>query len=152
MSVISRERARFVEQMGQLAEGEGLPRIAGRLLGVLMLDASRCGLDELALELDVSRASISTNVRLLQSMGFIQRITVPGDRRDYWQVPDPSSSLLAVGIRRMRVMQNAIREMRKMAKATSLTDGRVVQIEQLYDQAISRGERLLTRWQQSRRK
>jgi DNA-binding transcriptional regulator GbsR (MarR family) len=117
-----------------------------------MLDAHRCGLDELAVELDVSRASISTNVRLLQGMGLIERITVPGDRRDYWQIPDPSSSLLAVGIRRMRVMLNATREMRKMAKATSLTDGRMAQIEQLYDEAISHGERLLTRWQQRRRK
>lgn len=138
--------------MGQLAEGEGLPRIAGRLLGVLMLDAQRCGLDELALELRVSRASISTNVRLLQRMGFIERITVPGDRRDYWQVPDPGSTLLAVGIRRMQVMQNAIREMRKMAKVTSLTEGRMVQIDKFYDQAISHGETLLARWQQRRLK
>jgi len=139
---MTREQTQFIEHMGQLAEGEGLPRIAGRILGVLMLDAHTRSLDELALQLAVSRASISTNGRLLQGMGLIQRVTVPGDRRDYWCIADPSSTLLAVGIRRMRLMHTAIRELRSAARSTSLTQTHVRQIERLYVTAIAEAESL----------
>lgn len=143
---MSKERTRFIEQLGRIAEGEGLPRIAGRMLGSLMVDARSCSLERLALQLDVSRASISTNGRLLEGLGLIQRVTMPGDRRDYWQIPDPCSSLLKVGIRRMRVMQTAVREMREQSSAVSLTDTRLNQIENLYDDVIAQAERLLARW------
>jgi DNA-binding transcriptional regulator GbsR (MarR family) len=139
--------ARFIEQIGRLAEGEGLPRIAGRMLGVLMLETRGCSLDEVARQLRVSRASISTNGRLLHGMGLIQRVTLPGDRRDYWHVPDASRSLLQVGIRRMRVMQTAIREMREAASAPALTESRMSQIEELYEEVIARADRLLASWQ-----
>ncbi|MBV8853252.1 MAG: hypothetical protein JOY91_07620 [Sinobacteraceae bacterium] len=143
---MSKERTRFIEQLGRLAEGEGLPRIAGRMLGSLMLDAESCSLEQLALQLEVSRASISTNGRLLEGLGLIQRVTMPGDRRDYWQIPDPFSSLLQVGIRRMRVMQSAVREMREESPSAALTDNRLNQIENLYDDVIAQAERLLARW------
>ena len=144
-----KEQARFIEHVGQLVEAEGLPRIAGRMLGILMLDARTRSLDELALQLAVSRASISTNGRLLQEMGLIQRVTVPGDRRDYWRIPDPSSCLLAIGIRRMRLMHSAIREMRDVARSTSLVDSHVKQIERLYVDLIAEADGLLARWQNS---
>ncbi len=144
--MVSKERTRFIEQLGRLAEGEGLPRIAGRMLGSLMLNAESCSLEQLAVQLNVSRASISTNGRLLEGLGLIQRVTVPGDRRDYWQIPDPSSSLLQVGIRRMRVMQTAVREMREESTSASLTDTRLNQIENLYDDVIAQAQRLLARW------
>ena len=144
--MVSKERTRFIEQLGRLAEGEGLPRIAGRMLGSLMLDPASCSLEQLALQLNVSRASVSTNGRLLESLGLIQRVTVPGDRRDYWQIPDPFSSLLQVGIRRMRVMQSAVREMREESPSAALTDTRLNEIESLYDDAIAQAQRLLARW------
>lgn len=41
---------------------------------------------ELAERLQVSRASISTNTRLLEGFGIVERITKPGDRQDYFQL------------------------------------------------------------------
>ena len=55
--------ADFVERMGLTLEGEGLPRIAGRLFGFLLVHPEAYSLDELAERLQVSKASISTNAR-----------------------------------------------------------------------------------------
>src|SRR5690606_41593620 len=76
----------FVERMGQLFEAEAGPRIAGRLFGLLVLTPGALSLDEIAEELRVSKASVSANARMLESMHVISRVTRPGDRRDYYEV------------------------------------------------------------------
>lgn len=76
---------RFIEQMGQHFEEDGLSRIGGRLLGYLMLSTEPQSLDSLAEALQVSKASVSTNTRMLESLGALERVTLPGDRRDYYQ-------------------------------------------------------------------
>jgi DNA-binding transcriptional regulator GbsR (MarR family) len=76
----------FVEKMGLMMEAEGLPRIAGRLIGFLLLHDGAFSLDDLAERLQVSKASVSTNARLLEHAEIIERIGSPGDRRDYYRM------------------------------------------------------------------
>ncbi len=80
------ELTQFIEDMGLLTEGEGLPRIAGRIIGLLIVEDKPIGFSALAERLQVSRASISTNTRLLQTLGVIERLTRPGERQDYFQI------------------------------------------------------------------
>jgi DNA-binding transcriptional regulator GbsR (MarR family) len=77
---------RFIERMGLEAEADGLPRIAGRVLGFLITAQAPSPLDELADCLQVSRASVSTNCRLLEQIGAAERVSLPGDRKDYYQL------------------------------------------------------------------
>jgi DNA-binding transcriptional regulator GbsR (MarR family) len=88
----------FVERMGLLWEAEGLPRIAGRIFGFLFIQAEPCSLDDLATSLDVSKASVSTDARRLETLGLIRRIGVPGDRRDYYEIA-PDATLRIFDIR-----------------------------------------------------
>lgn len=79
----------FVEKLGRLIEEDGGPRIAGRILGTLFLSARELSLDEIAERLQVSKASVSTNARLLEQLGVVERRAHPGDRRDFYRVgPD----------------------------------------------------------------
>ena len=76
--------ARFIEGLGLYFEEFGLPRIGGRLLGLLMITDRPLPLDEIASRLLVSRASVSTNARLVVATGLVERVGIPGDRRDYY--------------------------------------------------------------------
>jgi DNA-binding transcriptional regulator GbsR (MarR family) len=76
----------FIELMGRHLEEEGMPRIAGRLMGALLLNPKPATLDGLAQQLGVSKASISSNARLLENHGIATRVTLPGDRRDFYQI------------------------------------------------------------------
>jgi DNA-binding transcriptional regulator GbsR (MarR family) len=78
----------FVEMMGRQLEEQGAPRIAGRMFGSLMVTTEPESLDQLAEKLQVSRASISSNARLLSSWGLVELTTFPGDRRDYYQIAE----------------------------------------------------------------
>jgi DNA-binding transcriptional regulator GbsR (MarR family) len=77
---------RFVERMGLEAERDGMPRIAGRILGFLITAETPASLDEIAGALHVSRASVSTNCRLLTEVGGADRVSLPGDRKDYYEL------------------------------------------------------------------
>jgi DNA-binding MarR family transcriptional regulator len=75
----------FVEAVGLFFEDTGVPRIGGRVLGLLLLADRPLSLDAIARTLQVSRASVSTNSRLLLQSGMVERAALPGDRRDYYQ-------------------------------------------------------------------
>ncbi len=79
-------RSEFVEKIGLITQTEGLPRIAGRVLAVLLYDGERLSFGQLAEELQVSRGSISSSVRLLEIQQLIKRVANPGDRQDYFQI------------------------------------------------------------------
>ena len=101
----------FIERMGLAAEAEGLPRIAGRLNGLFFLFGGPFSFSELADRLQISRGSVSTNVRMLRDLSIIERVTRPGDRQDYYQLAEhPFSSLLAGYLKRMTHMEKIVRE------------------------------------------
>ncbi|MEK9501877.1 GbsR/MarR family transcriptional regulator [Gaopeijia maritima] len=80
--------AALVEAIGRKFETDGYPRTAGRMVGFLLLSEHPYSLDELADELKVSKGSVSGNARMLDRLGVLQRVTRPGDRRDYYRLAD----------------------------------------------------------------
>ena len=89
----------FIERMGLHAQADGMPRIAGRIMGLMVLDGGPLAFGQLAERLQVSRGSISTNVRLLEGMGVIERVAKPGDRGDYFRLADEPYRALISGVR-----------------------------------------------------
>ena len=77
---------RYVEDFGLFFERFGLSRMLGRVLGVLLVRPPERSAEELAGMLAASRGSISQATRGLVRMGLVQRLTKPGERRDYFRV------------------------------------------------------------------
>lgn len=77
----------YVEEFGLFYEQYGLPRTAGRILAWLMIcDPPHQTMHELVEALQVSKSSISTGSRMLMQGGIIERISLPGQRRDFYRV------------------------------------------------------------------
>ena len=76
----------FVERLAVALEMDGFPRIAGRIFGLLIISDTDISLDEIASTLGASKASASVNTRMLEDKGFIERVSRPGDRRDYYRI------------------------------------------------------------------
>lgn len=138
----------FVERMGLMLEAEGMPRIAGRLFGFLIIHEEAFSLDELAEQLQVSKASISTNARQLEAHGVLERISSPGDRRDYYRMaPDAWEGML-------RHAQDKWSAMRVLltASAASLPEemesarARLIEAEQFHLLLLDGLERMTERW------
>lgn len=108
----------FIEGMGLSAQADGLPRIAGRMWGFFIIYGGPISFADLAEKLRVSRGSISTNARILRDLGFIERVTRPGDRQDYYRLADePYDRLLEGYVERMRKTVDKIEQAQKTLPA-----------------------------------
>lgn len=117
---------RFIERAGLLWEEDGLPRIAGRIFALALINEQALSLDEIADSLGVSKASVSNDTRLLERMGFIERVGRPGDRKDYYQSNERSfERAIAERVRRMHELQDLIESGRALAVESPAVRGRL---------------------------
>ena len=110
MNVTDSERS-FIEEVGVVFEQTGLPRMAGRLFGWLLIsEPPYQSPGELAEVLHASKGSISTSVRLLTQMGFIERHVIPGSRHDHFKLSEDAIK---------KVIQHGLEQEIKMFRALS---------------------------------
>lgn len=80
------EATHFIEDIGLFFEQMGLPRMAGRILGVLLIsDPPAQSITDISQTLKASKSSISIMARLLVEDGLIERVASPIPRRDYYR-------------------------------------------------------------------
>ncbi|MFI6426859.1 GbsR/MarR family transcriptional regulator [Promicromonospora sp. NPDC050880] len=81
---------RWVEQVATFCVEEwGLPPITGRVLGWLMIcDPPEQSAGEIADTIQASRASLTSNMRLLTAIGLVRKVRRPGDRTAYYRIED----------------------------------------------------------------
>ncbi len=81
---LSAELSSFIENMGLFYEGYGVPRIGGRILGLMLVTKEEVSAEQIASALKVSRSSVSTNIRMLTTIQLIEKVVNLGDRIDYY--------------------------------------------------------------------
>jgi hypothetical protein len=102
-------RDQFVEQVGLMAQAEGVPRIAGQILGYLIVEGAPRTLSQMTEAVKISKGSASTNARLLENMGAVRRVSALGQRQDaYEAVEEPGLQTLAGMAERFRAGAAAI--------------------------------------------
>jgi hypothetical protein len=89
MTELSAQR-RYAEDAAVVLSGLGLPPAYGKLLGWLLIcDPPGQTSSQLATGLGLSKGSVSTGMRLLESSGLARRVPVPGHRGHAYEVrPD----------------------------------------------------------------
>ncbi|HYF38125.1 MAG TPA: MarR family transcriptional regulator [Gemmatimonadales bacterium] len=151
---MDRQTEQFIENMGLVLESDGLPRIAGRIFGLLLVSEEPRSLDDLAAELGVSKASVSTNARLLEHRGVLEQVSRPADRRDYYQVPhDLFSHTMAQRLARWQRFHETIGAARTILPIRSPeVRERLEEYEQAYAYMSRVISEALGRWQTMREK
>ena len=85
-SVTTDAELQYVEEVALGFERQGLFRMAGRVLGWLLIcDPPEQTFNQLAQVLQASKGSISAAMKFLVPAGLVERISRPGDRRDYYR-------------------------------------------------------------------
>lgn len=79
----------WVERVAMFLAADGVPPIAGRILGWLMVcDPPEQSAGQIGHAIGASRASLTTNMRVLLTMDFVSRRTRPGERTAYYRVEE----------------------------------------------------------------
>jgi DNA-binding transcriptional regulator GbsR (MarR family) len=80
------EEMHFIEDIGLFFEQIGMARMAGRILGVLLVsDPPAQSITKIAEKLKASKSSVSIMARLLVENGLIERVASPIPRQDYYR-------------------------------------------------------------------
>jgi hypothetical protein len=140
----------FVEEVALFYERSGLPRMAGRILGwLLVCEPAQQTMAEMAGALGGSKASMSTMTRLLQQLGLIERVRRPGERLDRFGI---RPGLWAESFRREAATYGAARAMYERGLAalggrTASARARLAHARDLYAFFEAEVPKLLERWE-----
>lgn len=141
----------FIEQLGLMSKNDGMPRIAGRIYGLMLLREGPLCLDDIAELLQVSKGSVSTNARRLERMGILERTGKPGDRKDYYRAsPDAIEGSFERARQRMESMLQLLETtLPRLPDDNDVAQQRLRKMRNWHAFLLQEMEGLLQRWEQS---
>ncbi len=140
----------FAEDMGVVMEHAGIPRIAGKIYGLLLIShRPYLSADEIAGTLKASRASVSTMSRLLLQAGLIDKVGITGERRTYYRMkPGATSDLLRGSLSQLTVFRRSIEHGLTLVKdRTSPTGQRLQELLDFYTFFEREFPLMIERWE-----
>lgn len=108
MNNITTIKQRFIQEFGEAYIHYGLPKLMGRIVGLLLFSGKAISLDEITTELNVSKGPVSQIMNRLRDHNLIERVWIPGDRKDYYKPHD-------------EIFGNAFRNQMLLQKKTSIS-------------------------------
>jgi DNA-binding transcriptional regulator GbsR (MarR family) len=77
-------RHQLIQTWGQLSAQWGISRTMGQIHALLMITPNPLTADDIIAALNISRGNVSMNLRNLLEWGVVQKIFIPGDRKEYY--------------------------------------------------------------------
>ncbi len=85
----SEVKQEFIQDYGEAYQSFGLPKLMGRIVGLMLYHRKPLSLPEITSELNVSKGPVSQITKRLLDHNLIKSVWVPGDRKNYYQIiPD----------------------------------------------------------------
>jgi predicted transcriptional regulator len=77
----------YLERFGKMWEQTGLTHIGGKILGYLLIcDKEMVSFQELVENLNVSKASVSNNIKALLKIQFVEKVVLEDSRKTHYRV------------------------------------------------------------------
>jgi hypothetical protein len=142
----------FIERLSLVLTGMGFPPMPARVWAAMMsADEDTLTPGELALRLDVSPAAISGAVRYLQQVGLVERVAMPGSRRQHYRVP---AGLWHSAFLRRQESLAAFSTMAadgvRLLGPDTPAGARIAEVRDFFDFIATLYPRLLDEWQEQR--
>ena len=78
-------KAELIQAWGNLGYSWGLNKTMAQIHALLMISPKALSTEEIMEELSISRGNANMNIRALLDWGIISRISVPGERKEYFK-------------------------------------------------------------------
>jgi DNA-binding transcriptional regulator GbsR (MarR family) len=148
------EQLKYIEELALYYEQTGQTRAAGRVLGWLLLcDPPHQTMDDLVTALQISKSSVSTATRQLIQVGLIERVSLPGERRDFYRIGAGIwTRIMQASVGQMTdLRQLAQRGLALLSQASPERRQRLQEMHDLYTFFEREMPLLLARWQAERK-
>jgi DNA-binding transcriptional regulator GbsR (MarR family) len=118
---MTRAQMTFIDDMGQLMAGWGIPRNTGRIYAYLLLQRELATLDDIAADLGIAKSGASVASRQLAQLGLARAVGQPGSRRVLYEALYSIESIIAA---RAAQMNDLVARLRQGARVAPGGQGR----------------------------
>jgi DNA-binding transcriptional regulator GbsR (MarR family) len=111
-------KAAFIDQWGAMAGAWGVPRSMAQIYAQLLVHPKALNTDELMDMLSISRGNISMSMKSLLEWGLVNKVFIPGDRKDYYEAEkDMWTAMSRMMAERKRIeLDPVLRQLEKLKK------------------------------------
>ena len=81
---IEEARKQFISSWGAFGTHWGINRTMAQIHALLMVSPDPLTQEDMMIELNVSRGNINMNIRELIDWGLVERLTIPGERKEFF--------------------------------------------------------------------
>lgn len=146
--------ARAAEELALVLSNHGLQRMMARVLAALLFtEHATLTMGELGEQLQASTGAVSGALKMLASVGLVERVPVPGSRRDHYRLRDDAWAVHYTN------QNEVIAAFRAAADAgvgvsgpESVAGRRLAQMRDFYDFLLAEIPPILERWRQGERR
>jgi DNA-binding transcriptional regulator GbsR (MarR family) len=78
-------RQQFISSWGAFGTHWGINRTMAQIHALLLISPDPLSQDDMMEELDISRGNTNMNIRELINWGLVERVLLPGERKEYFQ-------------------------------------------------------------------
>jgi DNA-binding transcriptional regulator GbsR (MarR family) len=143
------DKLTYIEECGLYFEGIGMPRMAGRVFGYLLVsDRDAASFEEIRAGLNASKGSISGTVKQLVQVAFVEVVSLPGDRKTYYRVSRmPIGNLLRSRLKAFREFSLLLAKANDLKERDDTVSEWITETSSFYDWIEARMEEMIDRWE-----
>ncbi|WFU14124.1 hypothetical protein [Bradyrhizobium sp. CB3481] len=147
---VRKDERRFVEDVARLLTPWGVPPVAARLYGHLLLCPRPVSLDQIVEDLGISKSSASVAARLLESYTLAHRHSEPGTKRALYAVADDYEAMIRQQNRLLDALAGQLNAGAGIA-ASKTVSARLEEMAEFYLTMRGAMEDAMSRWKRNRR-
>lgn len=141
------------EELALILTRNGMQRMTARVLGILLFtqqDTITAG--EIAEQLKASPGSVSGAIKMLTPTGLIEKVPVPGSRREHFRFPDDGwPTLMSAQNEVVRLMQEAAERGAAAVGPETTAGRRLTDMRDFYAYLMKELPAVIDRWRAERK-
>ena len=103
----------IIEFYANLAQIEGYPKSLGEIYGIIFYSNEPLCIDDIMEQLGVSKGNVSMNLNKLEELGFIKKVWIKGDRKNYYTISEGFSAISNIIKKRYNLVNNYLEKIKK---------------------------------------
>jgi len=104
----------IIELFSEIAKIHGLSKSVGEVYAILYLSDKPLCIDDIMDELGMSKGNVSMNLNKLEKIGFIKKVWIKGERKNYYESIDGFSSFKDIAKKKYNVISKACDRLKEL--------------------------------------
>lgn len=151
---MDKNQLNYIEECGILFEQFGMTRMAGRVFGYLIVsDKQEASFNDIRNALKASKGSISGTTNQLINAGFLEPVSLPGDRKTYYRLYRIEiAKLLEERLQLFNKFSEITSKGRKLKKNRDDISDWLIEISTFYDWIGDQIKEVIQKWEKEKHK